>query len=55
MTKDQKVAQVEGIVQEARKWYTLQEFSDMFLAIWNGLEIAKSKAQEGAPNANQVS
>ena len=49
MTKQQKVDQVTAIVQEAKKHYTLQEFSDMFLAIWNGLEVARTKAVDGDP------
>lgn len=50
MTKQQKVEQVTNIVEDARRFYTLQEFSEMFLAIWNGLETAKNAAIEGAPN-----
>jgi len=46
MTKDQKVAEVTNIVEEARKRYTLTEFSNMFLAIWNGMEAAKTTAVE---------
>jgi hypothetical protein len=49
MTKQQKVDDVMNTVQEARKHYTLQEYSDMFLAVWNGLETAKTKATEGDP------
>lgn len=44
MTKQQKVDDVTATVQAARQHYTLQEYSDMFLAIWNGLETAKAKA-----------
>ena len=51
MTKQQKVDNVSEIVEEARKHYTLQEFSDMFLAIWNGFELAKTKATDGDPPA----
>lgn len=46
MTKQQKVDQVTAIVQEAKRHYTFQEFADMFLAIWNGLETAKNAAVE---------
>jgi len=49
MTKQQKLDNVSDIVEEARKHYTLQEFSDMFLAIWNGFELAKTKATDGDP------
>lgn len=49
MTKEQKVTDVTNTVQEARKHYTLQEYADMFLAIWNGFDAAKAKAVEGDP------
>jgi hypothetical protein len=47
MTKEQKVTQITNIVEEARRWYTLDEFRVMVLSIWNGLEVAKNAAQEG--------
>lgn len=46
MTKTQKVENVTRIVEEARRWYTLEEFSNMFLAIWGGMETAKAAAIE---------
>lgn len=47
MTKEQKVIEVTNIVEAARRFYTLDEFRSMFLAIWNGLETAKNAAVDG--------
>lgn len=49
MTKEQKVANVTNIVEEARKHYTQTEFANMVFAIWQGLEGAKTIAVEGSP------
>ena len=46
MTKEQKVTQVTNIVEEARRFYTQTEFSNMVFAIWQGLEGAKTIAQD---------
>lgn len=49
MTKTQKVDDVTATVQNARRYYTFEEYATMFQAIWNGLEAAKAAAIEPAP------
>lgn len=54
MTKGQKVTQVTRIVEDARAYYSREEFVTMVNAIWDGLEIAKEAAVEGANTATRV-
>jgi hypothetical protein len=50
VTKEQKVKNVTDIVEEARRFYTQQEFSNMVFAIWQGLDGAKIIAVDGGVN-----
>lgn len=52
MTKDQKVVQITNLVEEARRFYTQDEYVNMIRSVWQGLDAAKTIAQEivGARN-----
>lgn len=56
MTKDQKVKQVTDQVEEARRFYSQDEYVNMIRSIWQGFDAAKAIAQDsGVRNANPVS
>lgn len=46
MTKKQKTDYVLAAVQEARVWFTQDEFTKMVKQIWDGLDNAQTLAVE---------
>lgn len=55
MTKDQKVENIAAIVKEARRFYSMAEFTDMVERIWQGLDSAKVVAVEPAAGGGRDS